>query len=61
MAEDEVREAEALEWSEAAIVDMSNEKLRLTHRIGKVSEADLGRIERAVKVQLGFYDALADS
>lgn len=56
-----MREAEALEWSEAAIVDMSNEKLRLTHRIGKVSEADLGRIERAVKVQLGFYDALADS
>jgi len=36
-------------------------KLRLTNRIGKVSEADLGRIERAVKVQLGFYDALADS
>jgi len=26
MAEDEVREAEALEWCEAAIVDMSNEK-----------------------------------
>jgi len=26
MAEDEVHEAEALEWSEAAIVDMSNEK-----------------------------------
>ena len=36
-------------------------KLRLTNRIGKVSEADLGGIERAVKVQLGFYDALADS
>jgi mRNA interferase MazF len=35
-------------------------KLRLSNRIGKVSVDDLGRIERAVKIQLGFFDALAD-
>ena len=35
-------------------------KLRLSNRIGKVRVDDLGRIERAVKIQLGFFDALAD-
>ena len=31
-------------------------KMRLTHREGRVSKSDMGKIEHAVKLQLGLLD-----